>query len=1489
MKPNNIKTIVLALASIGLVSLPARMAFANPVDGKVAAGNVTIQQESATKLGITQTSNKAIVDWKSFSIGANEHTQFYQPSASAVILNRVVGEDPSQILGRLTANGQIFLVNPNGIYFGKNAQIDVASLVASTHNIRNEDFLAGNYAFTIPGKPGASVINEGTIRIADTGIAAFVAPSVANRGVIVAKLGKVMLASANGFTLDFQGDQLLSFLVSDEVAQTAFDLNGKPLTSFVENSGRIEAQGGYVLLTAKAAEGAIHSVINQSGSIEATSVGQQNGEIVLRGDFVALGGTISADGVGLGSKGGTIRVTASGDLSLADSVSARSATSTGGNISYSAGGRIFESATSHTDASGQTDGGTIRVVADGGILSSGTYSATGATGQGGRIDLAGGSVRLLSATLDASGATQGGLVRVGGAFQGGKAQDPTSDTWRRYIGRYGSLPDLPNAELTFINDSSRIDVSSKVGAGGTAVVWSGTQTTFLGSISAKGGAVEVSSAGDLRYVNLIGLDLGTGFLLLDPKNIVIGDSPTAGTWTYQAILGKGYSGGKNLDVSSLDAGDWFGQYVALNAAGDRLAVGSSQDDGFGNIAANSGAVRLFSFTDTNFSGGALQATMGKGYTGGKNINVSSLEVGDGFGSSVALNAVGDRLAVGTWLDDGSGNSVANSGAVHLFSFTDTSFSGGVLQATLGKGYTGGKNVDVSSLESNDGFGSSISLNAAGDRLAVGAWRDAGSGNIAPVSGAVRLFSFSDTSFSGGALQATLGKGYTGGKNLDMSNLESGDQFGRAVALNAAGDRLAVGAYGDQGIANSASQLGAVYLFSFADTNFSGGALQAMLGKGYSGGKNIDMTSLAAGDSFGFSVALNGAGDRLAVGAFGDDGASNSVTDAGAVYLFSFTDTNFSGGALQATVGKGYSGGKNVDVASLEANDWFSSSVALNAAGDRLAVGAGGEAGNGNIAAQSGAVYLFSNLPSNSVNFASNSGTTQNIDRAGLQTLLSAGTSVTLQASNDITWNSGSNLVVNNLYGNGGALTLQAGRSVLINSSIATDNGNLAVTANSSLADGVVNADRDFGAANITMASGTVINAGTGLISLGIGTGAGLTNNTGGNISLEGLTGGTVVLRNQGGGSIAANGAVVASSLDLSGTGVTATFTNSGNTVGTLSANIGSLNFVNSGALTIGSGAYATGIAATGLVNVATLSGDLTIGQNVSTSNTSSAAIVLNAGQSAAAGMATGGNIVLSGNPTITVGAGGTAKLYSGSSAGSTGLSALVGAGSSRVSYNSDEASGNFSPVLGSGLYVIYREQGNSTLLMGTSDFINHVTLPVTAGSTAAVSSISGGHFDLIAAGENVDIANSVINAYKAVSSGQVQVMTNGIDASFLPYVILRAIVITLDSKEVLAAKNDIDYANAVSKGVRDVLATLGALDGAIVGSYVGASAGGGVVFLTGGTGVIAVPALTYAGQISGAIDGAVLAEFVYDKAYKDKVEQFASAKYQQIIQSMSSK
>ncbi|WP_457852900.1 beta strand repeat-containing protein [Sinorhizobium medicae] len=591
--------------------------------------------------------------------------------------------------------------------------------------------------------------------------------------------------------------------------------------------------------------------------------------------------------------------------------------------------------------------------------------------------------------------------------------------------------------------------------------------------------------------------------------------------TIEAVLGKGYTDGKNVDVAALAPDDQFGISVSLNAAGNRLAVGAIGDNGSGGTSVSrAGAVYLFSFTDAAFSGGTLEAVLGKGYTGGKNVDVATLEVLDAFGSSVSLNADGDLLAVGPFLDDGSGNGVRDSGAVYLFSFTDTKFSGGLLEAVIGKGYSNGKNVNVDALGVNDGFGGSVSLNGAGDRLAVGANLDDGFGNRVKDSGAVYLFSFTDAAFSGGTLEAVIGKGYTGGKNVDVAALENDDWFGHSVSLNASGDRLAVGANLDDGFGNGVKDSGAVYLFSFTDAAFSGGGLKAVIGRGYdntTGDKNVDVAALESDDRFGSSVSLNAAGDRLAVGAPGDDGHDTSPiiedNNFGAVYLFSFTDTAFSGGTQEAVIGNGYSGANNVDV-SLEEDDKFGSSVSLNALGNLLAIGAPLDDGAGNRVSDSGAVYLFAGILDgdsvSSANYGDDPSADSYILPSDIVSLLSAGTNVTLQANNDIT-------VAEAVAVTDGSarLTLQAGRSVLIDAGITSNGGDVTLIANDLLENGVVDAHRDSGAAVITMAPGTVLDAGTGAVIFDLRAGTGKTKRQGGDITVGTVNAGSILAVNAG--------------------------------------------------------------------------------------------------------------------------------------------------------------------------------------------------------------------------------------------------------------------------------------------------------------------------------------------------------------------------------------
>ncbi len=294
------------LSSLMLACLPQNVS-ANPQNGIVAAGDATIVTAAPHRVDIVQSSERAIINWQGFSIDAGEVTDFQQPSASSVTLNRVRGSQASVIAGSLTANGTVMLVNPNGVVIGKTGTVDVAGLVATTANIRDDDFLAQRLNFNeASANPGASVVNEGRITIGNQGLAALVAPSVRNSGVIEARLGKVALGGAQTFSLDFQGDGLLSFSPGSAVAVAP----GGAADALVTNTGHILATGGTVQLSASAVKGVVDNVINTSGLIEARTVAERDGMIILSGGehgTVAVSGTLDvSSGSGRGGAVGII-------------------------------------------------------------------------------------------------------------------------------------------------------------------------------------------------------------------------------------------------------------------------------------------------------------------------------------------------------------------------------------------------------------------------------------------------------------------------------------------------------------------------------------------------------------------------------------------------------------------------------------------------------------------------------------------------------------------------------------------------------------------------------------------------------------------------------------------------------------------------------------------------------------------------------------------------------------------------------------------------------------------------------------------------------------------------------------------------------------------------------------------------------------------------------------------------------------------------------
>lgn len=312
---------------------------ANPTNPVVVSGTAVLQQ-SGNLLSITNSPN-AIINWGSFSIGANEITRFIQQSQASAVLNRVVGQDPSAILGALQSNGRVFLINPNGIVFGAGSQIDVAGLVASTLNLSDADFLAGRLRFTETLNAG-SVVNQGSITTGTGGSVYLVAPDITNSGIITSPKGEVILAAGRSVELVDPGTPNLRVEIS------APDTQARNLGQIVADAGRVGIYAG---------------LINHSGTLQADSaVVGERGEIVLKATqsmTLEAGSLTTANGV----EGGSITIQ-SGDTTLVSgTLEAKGTQGQGGTVQV-LGNLVGLTGGAGIDASGQTGGGTVLVGGD---------------------------------------------------------------------------------------------------------------------------------------------------------------------------------------------------------------------------------------------------------------------------------------------------------------------------------------------------------------------------------------------------------------------------------------------------------------------------------------------------------------------------------------------------------------------------------------------------------------------------------------------------------------------------------------------------------------------------------------------------------------------------------------------------------------------------------------------------------------------------------------------------------------------------------------------------------------------------------------------------------------------------------------------------------------------------------------------------------------------------------------------------------------------
>ena len=246
-----------------------------PTNAQIQTGQIGISQ-TASSMIVNQSSNKGVINWDSCNIGNNASVKFIQPSANASTLNRVVGGEMSQIMGSLSSNGKLVLINPNGVLFGSGSRVDVGGIIATTMDMKDSDYLNDNYHFQRNGAKG-TIENLGTLSASQKGYIALLAPEVINEGVVVASMGTIAFGGGDGVTLNFMGDSLIGMSV-----------DGATINTLIKNKQLVKADDGLVFMSAKAASALVSSTISNEGIISASSLVSQGGKIILSAEDITL-------------------------------------------------------------------------------------------------------------------------------------------------------------------------------------------------------------------------------------------------------------------------------------------------------------------------------------------------------------------------------------------------------------------------------------------------------------------------------------------------------------------------------------------------------------------------------------------------------------------------------------------------------------------------------------------------------------------------------------------------------------------------------------------------------------------------------------------------------------------------------------------------------------------------------------------------------------------------------------------------------------------------------------------------------------------------------------------------------------------------------------------------------------------------------------------------------------------------------------------------
>ncbi|MFA5916267.1 MAG: filamentous hemagglutinin N-terminal domain-containing protein, partial [Burkholderiales bacterium] len=812
---------------VAVASCFAGYAQANPTSPTVISGAATFAA-SGKSLTVTNTPG-AIINWQGFSVKADELTRFIQQNAQSAVLNRVIGQEQSAILGQLQSNGRVYLINPNGITVGASARIDTAGFVASSLNLSDRDALAGKFKLQDTGSSG-KVINNGTITTTSGGFVYLVAPDVENNGIITSPKGEIILAAGKSVELvDSQQPELRVQLTAPE--NTAI------------NVGKMIAEAGSI--------GIFAGAIRQSGQVSAnTAVVGENGKIIFKATkdvTLAAGSSTTANG----PSDGSIKIQSdTGAASIAGVVEANGTQGKGGSISVTAPVAVTVAPTARVSANG-TEGGSVTLASSAGSVTvAAPVSANATSGVAGQVAVnAATSAALTAGQLSASGGQGSGAVSLRGS--GGVTFDTSSSA--QASGATGGTVSIASDQGA-IAAQGTIDVSGTNGVGGNVKLTAQSDITLdiankVLASGRSGGEVYIESGeGTLLASGSIdgrGSDgRGGRVLLLAPRVGLIREAEvnvSGRTGGGIALVGGNFHGaGPEQNASAT--------YVAAGASINADATGSG--DG-GNIAIWSQDVtRVY---------GSVSARGGAAGGNGGFVETSSHNQLDVTGMQLDLRAPLGRG--GNWLLDPWNVTITTGGTASIDVPAGPTFTP---NAT-------GANIDVATIEGQLNGGTSVTITTAD---ANGLGGDAGNITLTPAISKTTGLDASLTMIAAGTITTTGAISSTSNK-LNVTMRANDNTAGQNDQNTAVGDVLLGGAV---------TTNGGFFQGSGVNFNNTGGAITTANG-------NVTLTQTgnvtigAAVNTGTGTLATSGVNFNNTGGAITTTGAGNvTLTHTGSVTL-----------------------------------------------------------------------------------------------------------------------------------------------------------------------------------------------------------------------------------------------------------------------------------------------------------------------------------------------------------------------------------------------------------------------------------------------------------------------------------------------------------------------------------------------------------------------------------------------------------------------------